>query len=97
MAKQKHSAQQRRAAYAKLVERAWSDDAFKAKFKSDPHAALAEYGIEVPAGMKLEILENTPSKLHLPLPRAPEGELSEEELESVAGGLGLCGACPLNS
>ena len=87
MANDPKSVEQQRAAYAKVVARAWSDEAFKDKLKSDPRAALAEHGIEVPAGMKVEILENTPSKLHLSLPRAPEGELSEEELEGVAGGM----------
>ena len=82
--------QQRRAAYARAVARAWSDDAFKAKLKSNPRAALTEYGVELPAGLKVEVVENTGDRLHLVLPPPPEGDLSEQDLEKIAGGI-LCG------
>ena len=87
MANETPSKKQWRAAFAKVVARAWSDDAFKAKLLSDPRAVLAEYGVEVPPGVTVEVVENTGERLHLVLPVAPEGELSEQELERVAGGL----------
>ena len=86
MANEIQSEEQRRADYAKVVARAWNDEAFKAKLMSDPHAALAEHGVEVPAGTTVKVVENTKDTLHLVLPPAPEGALSEEDLEKVAGG-----------
>ena len=86
MANETQSADERRAAYAKVVARAWSDEAFKAKLKSDPHATLAEHGVAVPPGMTVKVQENTADTFHLVLPQAPEGELSEADLEKVAGG-----------
>ena len=74
---------------AKAIARAWSDAAYKTKLLSDPHAALADAGVEVPAGMTVKVMGNTADTQHLVLPVAPDnaGELSIEELEKVAGGL----------
>ena len=73
---------------AKAIARAWSDANFKAKLLSDTHAALAEVGIEVPAGVTVKVVEDTAGTRHVVLPVAPSnvGELSIEELEKVAGG-----------
>jgi hypothetical protein len=84
--------------WSQLVARAWADPAFKAKLIADPAAVLKENGIQVPAGITIKVVENTPKVLHLtlPLPPAPE-ELSEEELHRAAGGGGercwRCGGC----
>ena len=78
--------EQRRANYAKIVARSWSDAAFKAKLLSDPHNGLAEYGIAVPAGTTVTVVEDTQDIRHLVLPPPPEGELSEEDLNEIAGG-----------
>ena len=91
MANETQSEEQRRADYAKVVARAWSDESFKAKLLSDPHAALAEAGVEVPAGATVKVVENTKDRLHLVLPPAPEAELSDEDLKKVAGGFPLGG------
>ena len=55
---------------------------------SNPHAALAEAGVEVPAGMSVKVMENTADTAHVVLPVAPNkaGEMSIDELEKVAGG-----------
>ncbi len=75
------------AAYSKLVARAWSDPAFKARLMADPTAVLAEAGIAVPAGMTLRAVENTDDTAHFVLPAPPaSGELSEESLSKVSGG-----------
>ncbi len=72
----------------KAIARAWTDDAYRAKLLNEPHAALAEVGIEVPAGVTIKVVENTADTLHVVLPMAPEGaaELSDEALEKAAGG-----------
>ena len=86
MADESSFEEQRRANYAKIVARSWSDADFKAKLLSDPHNALAEYGIMVPAGTTMRVVEDTQEMRHLVLPPPPEGELSEEDLNEVAGG-----------
>ncbi len=72
----------------KATARAWADAAYKAKLLNDPHAALAEAGVEVPTGTTVKVVENTADTEHLVLPEAPPtiGEISMDELESVAGG-----------
>jgi len=72
----------------KAVARAWVDLGYKARLLSDPQAALAEAGVEIPAGTTVKALENTADTTHLVLPVAPNnvGEMSSDELEKVAGG-----------
>jgi Nitrile hydratase, alpha chain len=71
---------------SKVVARAWVDPAYKAKLLSDPHSALAEAGVDVPAGIRLKVVEDTADTRHVVLPVAPSGasELTEEELGKVA-------------
>ena len=45
-------------AYAKVVARAWSDEAFKTQLLNEPAAALAAAGVEVPDGMTVKVVEN---------------------------------------
>ncbi len=73
---------------AKAIARAWTDAAYKAKLLGDPHAALAEVGVEVQAGTKIKVVENTADTRHIVLPVAPmrTGEMSGDELEKLAGG-----------
>ena len=74
---------------ANAIARAWNDAGYKAKLLSDPHAALAEAGVEVPAGTTVKVVENSADTQHVVLPVAPGNadELSTEELAKVAGGL----------
>jgi len=72
-----------------LVAACWKDDALKQRFLSDPHAVLAEHGMDVPKGINVKAVENTDSTVHVTLPAAPtaSGDLFDEELEDAAGGL----------
>ncbi len=72
---------------AKAIARAWTDAAYKARLLSDPHTALAETGVEIPAGTKIKVVEDTADTRHLVLPLKPEGELSDQEIEQLAGGV----------
>ena len=83
------------AAYGKIVAQAWRDPAFKAKLLVDPHAALKDAGISVPAGVTVKVVENTDTHVHVVLPPKPKGEfsdeaLSDEALDRVAGGTAGC-------
>ena len=79
---------------ALLISKAMADEAFKSELISNPKAVIArEIGQELPDGVEIEVLESTPKKLYLVLPlkveseEIPTEELSDKELEAVAGGL----------
>lgn len=72
----------------KAIARAWTDEKFKDKLLTEPHAALSESGVEIPSGTTIKVLEDTPDTQHVVVPVAPAQatELSIDELEKVAGG-----------
>jgi hypothetical protein len=85
-----------------LVADAWSDPELKKRLLADPTAVCAERGIALPKGRKIKVIEDSDTVTHFVLPSKPAGEeLSEEALESVAGGGGCfgcfgclgCGGC----
>jgi hypothetical protein len=73
-------------AWGKVVARAWSDELFKTRLLADPKTVLKENGIEVPADVTFKVVEDSGKTIHLILPERP-AELSEAELEQVAGGV----------
>jgi|GEM_PF-1800730 hypothetical protein len=73
-----------------LFEDLWDDPDLKQRLLTDANAVLKERGIRIPEGIEIRIVENNENVEHLVLPCAPpRDELSEEQLEAVAGG-----ACP---
>jgi nitrile hydratase alpha subunit len=73
----------------KIFARAWSDPGFKEKLIRQPRAVAQEYGIQLPPGLEVRVVENTPSLVHLVLPAKPAGKLlTDEQLDDVAGGMG---------
>lgn len=74
--------------WTELVARAAADQRFKQRLVTDPVTILRENGIAVPPGRTVLVLENTATVIHLVLPATSEsGELSEADLEKVAGGV----------
>lgn len=74
--------------WGQIVGKAWQDDAFKKRLMSNPSAVLKERGLEVPSGMRVQVVEDTDKVIHLTIPAKPRaGELSEEQLAGVAGGI----------
>ena len=77
----------------KLIQRALEDENFKQELLSNPKAVFAkESGEKLPNDLEIEAIEETPNKVYLVLPNNPastatEGELSDEALEAVAGGV----------
>ena len=79
-------------ALAQLFAACWKDEALKARFMSDPKSVLKDYGLEVPDGMDVKVVENADNSVHITLPAAPveSMDLSDDELSNAAGGvLGL--------
>lgn len=84
----------------KLIQRAWEDEAFRQELLSNPKAVYAkESGAEIPTNLEIEVIQETENKVYIVLPNTPastigtEGELSEESLETVAGGKGWTWDC----
>jgi hypothetical protein len=74
--------------YAKVIAKAWRDEEFKKRLLNDPATVLKENGIEIPEEMTVRFVERKEGEIVVPLPppRPEFGELSEEDLEKVAGG-----------
>jgi hypothetical protein len=79
---------EQRNALAKVFAACWKDDALKARFMADPKAVLAEYGMDVPANIDVNVVENSDNTVHITMPQAPTGaaDLSDEELSNAAAG-----------
>ena len=77
-----------RNALAQLYAACWKDEALKARFMSDPKAVLAEYGIDVPDGIDVNVVENSGNTVQIMMPMPPDGHeaMSMEELANAAGG-----------
>jgi hypothetical protein len=75
--------------WSQVVAKAWTDASFKKQLLADPVAALKASGLDVPRGLQVKVVENTDQVLHLVLPAKPRGEISEEDLERVAGGISV--------
>lgn len=71
-----------------LAAKAWQDDAFMDELRSNPKAVIArEYGVTLPDSLDLKVVEESAGTLYLRIPPNPsEIELSDEQLELVAGG-----------
>ena len=71
--------------WGKLISQCWADEALKQRFIADPAAVLKESGLEVPEDMEFKVVENTDKVNYILLPPKP-GELSDDQLDAVAGG-----------
>jgi hypothetical protein len=79
----------RRDLETRLIEKCWKDPAFKKEVVSDPKGMLEKHiGQKLPEHVKIFIHEEDAGTLHLSIPPAPSNltELSDEDLEKVAGG-----------
>lgn len=70
----------------RVISRAEADLEFRKRLLADARSALRELGIEVPPGFKVTVLESSATSHYLVLPPADGDELSDEDLEAVAGG-----------
>jgi hypothetical protein len=76
----------------RIVQRSVQDDAFRQRLLSDPKAVVEEeLGTRLPEGIRVRAVEESAETIYPVLPSASPlgdegGELSELQLEAVAGG-----------
>jgi len=76
----------------RLIEKGLEDEAFRQRLLSDPKGAVEEeLGTRLPGEVRVVAVEETADTIYLVLPLRPTeeqeaGELSDRELEAVAGG-----------
>jgi hypothetical protein len=70
-----------------VIAKVWSDESLKTKLLDNPKSVLAEYGLEFPPSMEVQVHENTSSLMNyvLPLPSEIPPGVDMEEIEPVAG------------
>jgi len=85
------AAPNRRDIEAKIVARAWADESFRDRLKADPRSAVAEEtGVNIPASIAVEVLEETPDKAYLVIP-SNRMAISDDDLDAASGaGYWMC-------
>ena len=81
----------RRDVERRLIEKSFRDEAFRQQLLREPKSAVEqELGGQLPEGIEVRVVQETAETLYLVLPTASSGvssgELSDEDLEAVAGG-----------
>jgi len=76
-----------------FIERFRDDASFQELVRNDIHAALAQVGISVPRGIKVDFAYNAATALSMTLDHSADSRematvLDDSQLEAVAGGLG---------
>ena len=82
----------RRDVEALIVKRAWSHPEFREEFLADPKATIEKYaGQKLPAELKVVALAEDDRTIHFVIPPKPANadQLSDEDLEQVAGGIDI--------
>jgi hypothetical protein len=78
------------AVLAAVLSRSETDVAFRKRLIAEPHEAiLAEFGVRIPAQLRIRFMERDPdvdALVVLPDLRVPVEELSDKDLEHVTGG-----------
>ncbi|MGE5398635.1 MAG: NHLP leader peptide family RiPP precursor [Chitinophagales bacterium] len=69
----------------KIISQCWTDEAFKKRFIADPATVMKEVGMELPAGVEFQVVENTDQVKYILLP-PKQDELNDEQLDEVTGG-----------
>ena len=72
-----------------IIERAWKVPEFREEFVSNPKGTIEKYtGQKLPQNFRVVVHEEDAQTMHMIIPQAPQNvsELSDEDLERVAGG-----------
>jgi hypothetical protein len=82
----------------RLIERSLEDESLRQRLLEDPQGTLEEeLGSTLPEGIEIKTVQESADTIYLVLPSSSPvgegGELSDQELETVAGGWDLKGTC----
>ena len=71
-----------------IITKSQADEEYKKQVLSDINTVLQDLGVTLPPGIGLAILADTATLQHIVIPYLPpaSGELSDDQLEAVAGG-----------
>src|SRR5262245_49833003 len=74
---------------AKIIAHAWKDPRFKEKLMKNPRAAFKEMGLDIPENIQVKVVEDKAGSFTFVLPPSTPGakEMSDQELEKLAGGI----------
>ena len=78
-----------------IIAHAWKDPVFKKEFLANPKATIEKYsGQKLPDNVKIVANEENANTMYFTIPQAPANmnELSDEDLEKVAGGTDIVAA-----
>lgn len=74
-------------AWAKIVSDVWKDQggALLARLQRDPKAVFKEYGVDIPDGVDVSVLANSPGKLQFVVPVKPTAadDLADKDVVEV--------------
>jgi hypothetical protein len=72
---------------AAIIARALEDDAYREQLLVNPKSAIQQgFGKELPLGLEVRVVEESASVVYLVLPARRVVELSDDDLDAVAGG-----------
>ncbi|ACC81660.1 NHLP leader peptide family RiPP precursor [Nostoc punctiforme] len=87
---EQEQAQTRQDIEARIIAKAWKDESYKQELLTNSKAVIErEFGVEFPADVTVQVLQENPTSLYFVLPLSPTAimqELSEEQLQAIAGG-----------
>lgn len=84
MTEQQTSRNQKTAA---IIAKAHNDDDYREQLLANPKNAIQrEFGKELPQGLEVRVVEESSNVVYLVLPPKPVVELSDNDLQAVAGG-----------
>ncbi|MFC5649331.1 NHLP leader peptide family RiPP precursor [Paenibacillus solisilvae] len=62
----------------KIIEKAWSDPAFKKQLLADPKGAIQDsFNITVPDDIEVTAVEESPNKFYLVIPPVPQAKADD--------------------
>jgi hypothetical protein len=86
-----HHSEKERKALQSILDRACTDMAFRNRLLTDPCGAIFDaFGVTIPPTFRIKFIERGPgidALVVLPDVARPAGELSDDDLESVSGGV----------
>jgi hypothetical protein len=73
---------------AAITDKALKDESYREELLANPRNAIQqEFGKELPLGLEVRVVEESANVVYLVLPPKPVIELSDTDLQAVAGGV----------